>query len=111
MSIPVTRPPPLNNWWRCHNCDREVNYDAWGESCPDCGHGKCDYCAEFSSGSYTTANNQTSYDLQIGQYARPPSMDGWWKCCQCGTDVNAAWYGDDCTSCSHHKCEDCGPAS
>ncbi|KAH8585382.1 hypothetical protein B0O99DRAFT_647112 [Bisporella sp. PMI_857] len=39
----------MDNWWKCCRCYREINQDVWGDTCPDCGHGKCDACVEMLS--------------------------------------------------------------
>lgn len=41
------------------------------------------------------------------EYTPPPNMNGWWRCCQCSTDINRDWYGTDCTNCGHVKCVYC----
>jgi len=41
-----TRAPSTSGWWRCCGCGREVNPDLNNDDCPDCGHHKCDECAE-----------------------------------------------------------------
>jgi hypothetical protein len=35
---------PLDHWWGCCTCSREVNFAIWGESCPDCAHSYCVDC-------------------------------------------------------------------
>lgn len=39
-----TRPVTFDFWWRCCQCSREVNYNVWGDGCPDCSHTRCTYC-------------------------------------------------------------------
>ncbi|KAH8781708.1 hypothetical protein BGZ57DRAFT_853271 [Hyaloscypha finlandica] len=41
-----------NGWWRCCECQREVNPGFWGYDCPDCGATKCDACDDFSEGDW-----------------------------------------------------------
>jgi hypothetical protein len=38
------RPDPVSGWWKCCQCNREVNPKLFGTTCPDCAHEKCDYC-------------------------------------------------------------------
>lgn len=36
--------PSFAGWWKCCNCNREVNSALCGWSCPDCGHAFGQYC-------------------------------------------------------------------
>ncbi len=42
-----TYPAPMASWWQCCQCSREVNYDLFGDDCPDCGHIRDDGCHDL----------------------------------------------------------------
>jgi len=45
--VDYTEQGDMSGWWKCCQDQREVN-SAWYENtCPDCGHVKCDYCTDY----------------------------------------------------------------
>jgi hypothetical protein len=142
MNPATMNPPSLEGWWKCcggeeSDCGREVNPELNQETCPECGHSKCDSCDKIDtpspipeeygvSGSQYYSNilhpsnysQRTSNDhdcqhqhihgLEPVEYTRRPSTRGWWHCCQCGADNNPAVSGWTCPICYHDKCDyDC----
>ncbi len=115
-------------------CSREVNSKLFGNSCPDCQHERCDSCGEIRRPSPVPEDGflrQYTYNLnnlhlfeagqgpregygpqniyghslhQVECPRRPPSMRGWWHCCQCGSDNNPETTGNTCPVCEHVKC-------
>ena len=118
-------------WWKCckeqsdgSKCNREVNSEIWGTTCPDCTHVKCDYCEVINPPAEPTAAQiiDTYYEKSEYTYSADahtmvdhtgthqhaafipyanPTFNGWWTCCQCPREVNSAWCGWTCPDCSH----------
>ncbi|KAG4437700.1 hypothetical protein IFR05_006824 [Cadophora sp. M221] len=64
-------------------------------------------------------HSQHSHDLPVNYMPNAgydftksdPSMEEFWKCCQCSEKVNSEWAGLECTACNHVKCDYCTPVS
>lgn len=142
MSAPyITHPVTWEGWWTCcgngKGCGREVNSKLFQNTCPDCGHEKCESCGlverpspvpedysrqhhhangfphEMNTPSHQGYGYQYSYHQHHAnhynpvEYSRRPSMRGWWHCCQCGADNNPAVNDWTCPVDYHDKCENC----
>ncbi|PMD63388.1 uncharacterized protein K444DRAFT_627104 [Hyaloscypha bicolor E] len=118
-----TGTPETTTWWRCcqETCEhREVNNEAWGTTCPDCSHEKCEDCEEniTPSASSTQQNIRRRHRCETTKYARHarqpntanyarPSNTGWWICCKDRREVNPKLWGDECPDDQHQKCSEC----
>lgn len=46
--VPSKGKETMKGWWKCCLCSRESDPSFYGESCPDCGHAKCNwYCTNL----------------------------------------------------------------
>ncbi|KAE9365299.1 hypothetical protein N431DRAFT_352760 [Stipitochalara longipes BDJ] len=120
--MPRTRTniPPLAGWWKCCNetCNREVNSELWGSTCPDCNHQKCGSCEENIARNRrfgrrirceNTEHTRQTRQPTIADYTRVDKSK-WWICCQDRREVNFDIWGDYCPDCSHPKCSYCDRA-
>jgi len=85
-------PPRLGvGWWKCCNCNREVNKAAHGEEkCPDCGFNKCERCTDPFDRPSDLADLTTAQSCWFGDLE---NADGLASCggTQLVEDITANW--------------------
>ncbi len=58
--------PSLAGWWRCCQCQYDVNSALWGDDCPMCTHEKCDDCLDLASGAVPARPVETLSSTEEG---------------------------------------------
>ena len=131
MSYKLT-PPDMTGWWKCCKNGCYNNPELTTTKCSSCDHTKCESCGTYTppptpaqAGQYSIDEVDSSSSSQGGlqcvyppqplyaspiqplAYTRPPSLKGWWKCCQCEREVNSKVHGYTCPQCDNEKCDYC----
>ena len=86
----------MARWWKCcgkeKTCDREVNSDLFGTTCPDCGHEKCEYCSEIETP--TPIRDESDYQHQYADDLQPVEYTSDIRPVEYTNDFYAVEYAD-----------------
>ena len=61
-------------WWKCCNCNREINKATLEEKCPDCDHNKCDQCTDPYDRPSDLADSSTTLSCWFGGMDSPAGL-------------------------------------